>query len=185
MEHVLPGGGQGGQRPAVKAVFQPHDGGTALPVFVKAVFAGQLDGAFVGLRPRIAEENAAHPRRGAQLGGELHLHRAVIEIGNMLQSRGLLLHRPHPALVTVAQGVDPDAAAEVDVGAALHVDGRGPVSAGQRHGEPAVGGHQRGVVLFLYLVERHNPSPPLTGTWCRCLRRSAFRSKWNGGSGRR
>ena len=47
---ILAGGGQRGQRAAVKAVLQRHDGEAVRALLFGRVFAGHLDGALVGLR---------------------------------------------------------------------------------------------------------------------------------------
>ena len=42
VEHLLAGGGQGGDGPAVEGVVQGENGAAALAVLVKAVLPGQL-----------------------------------------------------------------------------------------------------------------------------------------------
>ncbi len=66
VEHVLAGGGKGGEGAAVKGVAQGQDGAAAGAVLVVAVFAGQLEKPLVGLRARVAEEGRRHARPGAE-----------------------------------------------------------------------------------------------------------------------
>src|SRR5699024_7646216 len=85
VEAVLPGGGQGGQGAPVEAVDQGDDGAAALAVVVKAVFAGGLDGALVGLGPRVGEEYLAHAGAAAQGLGQLGAGGGVVEVGGVVQ----------------------------------------------------------------------------------------------------
>ena len=55
---LLPRRGQGGYCAPVKGVAQRDNPIPARAVTVKAVFAGDLDGALVGLRPRVAKKGA-------------------------------------------------------------------------------------------------------------------------------
>ena len=119
VEGVLAGGGQGGQGPAVEAVHQGDDLVPALAVVVKAVFPGCLDGALVGLGPRIAEEHLAHAGAAAQPLGQLGAGSGVVEVGGVLELVGLLGNRLGPVQVAVAQAVHPDAAGEVQIILAL------------------------------------------------------------------
>lgn len=163
MEAVLAGGGKGGQGPAVKGIAQAQDPEPPLSVFVEAVFPGQLDGAFVGLRARIAEENPPHAGRPAQLVGKGRLDGAVVQIGDVLEPGSLLRHRRHPSGIAVAQGIDPDAAAEIDIFLPVHIHGDSAAPAFQGHGKAPVGGHQRAVMQRLYLLVSHAGSFFLRG----------------------
>ena len=96
----------------------------------------------------------------------------------MLQLRRLRGHRRRPPRIAVAQGVDADAAAEIDVFLSLHIHRRGALAAFQRHGEPSIGGHQRPVVERLNIFQGHVSQILSAGfvrrlikTWCRCPRR--------------
>ena len=71
MEPVLAGGGQSGQGAAMEAVLQGDDLVPAGAVTVKAVFARSLDGALVGLGPRVAKEHLVHAGAAAQALGQL------------------------------------------------------------------------------------------------------------------
>ena len=115
VEAVLPGGGQGGQGAPVEAVDQGDDGAAALAVVVKAVFTGGLDGALVGLGPRVGKEYLAHAGAAAQGLGQLGAGSSVVEVGGVLQLVGLAGDGLGPLQIAVAQAVDPDAAGEVQI----------------------------------------------------------------------
>ncbi len=70
VEHVLPGGGQRGHRPAVEGVFQGQNGAPALAVLVKGVLPGQLDEPLVALRAGVAEKHVGHARALAEHLGQ-------------------------------------------------------------------------------------------------------------------
>ena len=105
VEAVLPGGGQGGQGAPVEAVDQGDDGAAALAVVVKAVFAGGLDGALVGLGPRVGKEHLAHAGAAAQGLGQLGAGGGVVEVGGVLQLVGLAGDGLGPLQVAVAQAL--------------------------------------------------------------------------------
>ena len=73
----------------------------------------------------------------------------------MLQLSRLSGHRCRPAGIAVAQGVDADAAAKINILFAVHVYSGGSMAAFQRHGEPSVGGHQSPVMNGLNFFQGH------------------------------
>ena len=60
VEHILAGGGQGGQRAAVERVYQRDDLVAGSTISISRIFAGGLDGALVGLGTGVAKENGIH-----------------------------------------------------------------------------------------------------------------------------
>jgi hypothetical protein len=81
----------------------------AVHAFLVAVQARELDGRFVGLAARIAEEHIVHTCQPAQQIGELLLLRDPVQIGCMDQARRLLRDGAHEAWVAVSQPIDGDA----------------------------------------------------------------------------
>ena len=151
----LTGGGDGGHGPAVEGVVQGDDGAAALAVFVKAVLPGQLDHGFVGLCAGVAKEHLVHARAGAEFFRQLGAGLGVVEVGDVTQILNLLGDGADPSRVAVAQGIDPDAAGEVDVlfpGQA--VQGRA-LAMVDVHGEAGVGVHYVGVVHCFQFFKSH------------------------------
>ena len=139
VEHLLTGGGQGGDGAAMEAVDQGDDRGAVLAVVVHAVLAGGLDGALVGLGAGVAEEHLAHAGALAQLLGQLAAGGGVVQVGGVLQFVGLLGHGFRPGQVTVAQAVDADAAGEVQILLALGTLGIQTMALCQHHGVAVIG----------------------------------------------
>ena len=91
MEFILPGGGERGQRPAVKTVLQGHEMRPVL-AFVVVVFFSHFDGAFDGLRAAVLKKNTVISRALTKYLGQLRLGLHVIVIGNMDQVIHLRVH---------------------------------------------------------------------------------------------
>ena len=157
VEYLLPGGGQGGQGAAVEAAFQGQDGGVLRPQMLGPVFAGHLDGAFVGLRAGVAEEHLLHPGALTEHGGQFGAGLCVVKVRGVLQSGGLFADCFLPHLVAGAENVYPDAAAQVDVFLAVLIGQHRPVPASQYHREPGIGGGYIGLVQLFNVV--HNCLP--------------------------
>ena len=139
VEHLLTGGGQGGDGAAVEAVHQRDDGIAALAVVVEAVLAGRLDGALVGLGAGVAEEDLAHAGALAQLFGQLAARGGVVEVRRMLELVGLFGHGLGPVHITVAKAVDADAAGEIQILLALRALGVQAVALFQHDGIAVIG----------------------------------------------
>ena len=139
MEHLLTGGGQGGDGAAVEAVHQRDDRGAVLVVVVHAVLTGSLDGALVGLGTGVAKEHLAHAGALAQLFGQLAAGGRVVEVGGVLQLMGLLGNGFGPVQITVAQTVDTDAAGKIQILLAFGPDGTQAVAFFQHDGVAVIG----------------------------------------------
>ena len=139
VEHLLTGGGQGGDGAAVEAVHQRDDRGAVLAVVVHAVLTGGLDCTLVGLGTGVAEENLAHSGALAQLFGQLAAGGRVVEVGGVLQLMGLLGNGFGPVQITVAQTVDTDAAGKIQILLAFGPDGTQAVAFFQHDGVAVIG----------------------------------------------
>ena len=132
-------GGQRRERAAVEAVLQCDDREVIRALLLSGVLAGGLDGALVGLRAGIAEEDLLHAglfteqlrQPGAGLG--------IVEIGHMLELAQLSGHGRLPLVVGNAEGSDADAAAHVDVFPAALIINKGPLAAHQFDREARIG----------------------------------------------
>ena len=82
--------GKGGKGSAVEAVFKGDNGAVSGTLFVLRIFACDLDGSFVGLRTRIAEEYLFHPCFFAQKLRKTSAGLCVIEIGGVLELAELI-----------------------------------------------------------------------------------------------
>jgi len=112
---LLPGRGQGRDRAAVEAVHKRDDRIAVLPVVRLAVLPRGLDGALVGLRAGVREEDLFHAGLLAEQLRELGARGREVEVGGVLELVQLGLDGRLPGLVLHAEDVDRDAAAEVDV----------------------------------------------------------------------
>lgn len=94
---------------------QRDDSASVRAVFIEGIFARRFDRALVRLGARIGEEHARQPRARAKPLGQLGLRRGIIVVGGVCERAELLFDRRRPDRVAVAERVDRDAAAEVDV----------------------------------------------------------------------
>ena len=123
VKNLLSCRGERGDGSAVEGVLEGDDLVVIGSVFVKAVFARDFNGAFVRLGAAVAEAYLGKSRQAAQLFGEVARLRAVEVVGHVLNGVCLRAHRLCPALVAVAEGVDADARADVEVALAVLVVG--------------------------------------------------------------
>ena len=141
LERLAVGGLRGErQRPhgaAVERTLHRHQPGPAGA-------AGQLQGSLVGLGAGVGEE---HPPVGVDKAQQplrqLHLLRAGEEVRDVPEGAQLRGHRLDQGRVGVAEGVDGDAAEEVDVLPTVLVPDVGTLAAHQRQPRRAEGVHQR------------------------------------------
>ena len=80
VEHVLTGRGERCDRAAVEAVFERDDGVVFRALVLSRVFARGLDGAFVGLRAGVGEEDLFHAGLFAQQLRQLRVGRGEVEV---------------------------------------------------------------------------------------------------------
>ena len=80
VEHVLTGRGERRDRAAVEAVFERDDGVVFRALVLSRVFARSLDGAFVGLRAGVGEEDLFHAGLFAQQLRQLRVGRGEVEV---------------------------------------------------------------------------------------------------------
>ena len=73
----------------------------------------------------------------------------------MRKGSGLFLNRRDPVWVRISERVDPDSAAEIDIGFALGVGEGRPPAAFNGNVKPAVGLHQRGVLIPNNIAKTH------------------------------
>ena len=156
VEHLLAGGGQGGQGAAVEAVHQADDLIAALAVGVAAVLAGRLHGAFVGLGTGVGKEHLV--KAGALAQGLAGV--GVVQVGGMLQLARLLAHGGHPVRVAVAQAVHADAAGEIQIFLAVKIGDMQPAALLQGDLVAAIGVGHMGIVPFNDLLIGHGVSLP-------------------------
>jgi len=109
---LLPGGGDGGQRPAMKRV----QGGQNLetPLIVPEL-AGQFEQALVGLDATIAKEAFARANQADQRLRQPALRFVVVEVRAVDNFARLLGQRLRDGRMRMAQRVDGDAAAQIEI----------------------------------------------------------------------
>ena len=112
---VLPGCGQRCEGPPVKAVLQRHDRIVLRSLLLCGILAGRLDGSFVCLGTRVAEEDLLHPAPLAQHFGKHCAGLGIVQVRHVLQLSQLLCHGGDPGIIRDAEGRHADAAAHVDV----------------------------------------------------------------------
>ena len=143
VEVVLARGGQGGQGPAVEGVYQGDDGIAVRALLCGGILSRHLDGALVGLRAGVGEEDLLHAGSFAQELGELGTGLGVVEVGDVLELHGLVADGLGPGLIAEAEAGNADAGAQVDVLFAVSGGQDAAVALDKLHGEPAIGtGHE-------------------------------------------
>ena len=105
MENILAGGGQGGKGAAMERVDQRQNFVAVGTIGGHTVFAGALDGAFVGFGTRVAEKHLVKPGAGAQPLGQLAAGGGVIQVGRMLQTGGLHGNGLYPGFAVCIIGI--------------------------------------------------------------------------------
>ena len=156
MEHVLAGGGKGGEGAAVEGVAQGQDGAAAGAVLVVAVFAGQLEHSpSLASAPGVAEEGRRHARlgrtgRSASRGVGL----GVEQVGDVAQGEGLVVDGAGPTSRSRSPPSTPRCreVKSMYVLPARSAEG-GPLSVVHVHVEAAVGLEGVGVVQRLEFVK--------------------------------
>ena len=103
------------QRAPVKAVVERDDAGARRFTLGVEVPARQLQKRFVRLRAGVAEERAVHLGAPAKLVGEQDVRRVVEVVRRVDDLRGLIADGFDVRRMRVADGVDRDAGAEVEV----------------------------------------------------------------------
>ena len=133
----LAGDGDGPDGTAVEGVIEGEDLG---PVG-SGVGAEDLDGAFHGLGAGVGEEDAVEAGDLAQALGQFAGVLVIVEIRGVEEQGGLLLNHLGDARVGVAEGVDADAAEQVEILAVIETVEVAALAASQRQRVTGVGGH--------------------------------------------
>ena len=84
MEHCLAGGSQGGDGAPMERIVERDDFVPALAIRIKAVFAGGLDGAFIGFGAGIAEKDALHAGFFTELLRQNNAGLRIVQVGSMV-----------------------------------------------------------------------------------------------------
>ena len=135
---VLAGGGDAGERPAVKGI---RRGQNFKPAFVVAEFPRELEQAFVRLRAAVAEKNFARADAFDDFGGEPALRLGEIQIGNVDEFFGLLDERLGDGRMRVAEAAHGDAAAEIEIAFAGDIKNIAARAVAQDEFKASVAGH--------------------------------------------
>ena len=141
MEHILPGGGQGGDGAAMEGVPQGDDGASAAAVLVVGILPAELDHALVGLAAAVGKEGTLHAGAAGKLMSQLNIGGGVEEIGGMGQLGGLSGNGLQPFLVAVAKAVYADAGGKIDIFLSLRGVEAGALAVVNGHGKTAIGLH--------------------------------------------
>ena len=112
---------QGGNGPAVEAVLQGDDGITAVAIFVVRIFAGRLDGTFVGFGTGVGEEDFLHACLLAEFFSQDGLRFRKEDVGNMAQFMELRFDGFDPHIIADTEDVDGNAGTEVDIFLAIDI----------------------------------------------------------------
>ena len=161
----LAGRSQGGERPAVKGVVHADDDVATAP----SPAPGQLERAFVRLRPRVGEEDLASglPRpavdQPVDRAGHLGRERVAVEVGHVAQRPRLLGHGLGDHGVGVAERDDREPRDEVEVLGAVGVEEHRALAAHERHRRIGVGAHE------------HLALAPFAGAVARAIARAVAR----------
>ena len=121
MEHLLPGGGKGGDGATVEAVYQRDNGGAVLGVAVHAVLPCRLDGTLVCLSAGIGKEHPVGTTVFYQYLCQPRLILNIKYIRTMGQFFHLVLQFLHQPGITVTQTVNRNAGKKVLIFSALGV----------------------------------------------------------------
>ena len=148
VENILAGGGQGGKGAAMERVDQRQNFVAVGTIGGHTVFAGALDGTFVGFGTRVAEKHLVKPGAGAQPLGQLAAGGGVIQVGRMLQTGGLHGNGLYPGRVAVAQRVYANAGGKVQIGFAVCIIGIHALAVLQHQRAAGIGVHDVFLVTF-------------------------------------
>ena len=135
---VLAGGGDAGQRAAVKGIRRRQN---FKPAFVVAEFPRQLEQTFVGLRAAVGEKTFARADAFDDFRGQPALRLGEIQIGDVDQFSRLLDERLGDGRMRVAEAAHGDAAAEVEIAFARDIKNIAARAVAQREVKPPVAGH--------------------------------------------
>ena len=141
VEHLLPGGGQRGERAAVERVDERDDLAAAFAVFVGAVLARAFDRALIGLGAGIAEKHPVQPGALAQPPRQPPAGGGIVQVGGVLHKARLLGDGLEPGRVGEAERIDADAGGEIEIGPAVCVAGDKALAAFDDNGAAGVGVH--------------------------------------------
>ena len=141
----LAAGGDRGDRPAMEGALEGDDADALGLASGVEMAARGLDRALDRLGARIGEEDPVGEGRRAQALGETRLSRNLVEVRGVPQPAGLRGQRRDQVRMGVAERVDGDAAAEIEIGLAggviepgalAAVGGKGGASIGVEQGRP-------------------------------------------------
>ena len=152
MEMILSGSRQGGQGTAMEAVYQRHDGITVRPLLLGGILSCHLDGAFVGFRAGVGEEDLLHAGLLAQQLCQFRAGLGIVQVGGVLHLAQLFGDSRHPGLVTEAESGDADAAAHIHIRLAVYIHHPAALTGDDLHREPLVGARN---VSLVYIHNIH------------------------------
>ena len=146
VEHLLPGGGQGGKGAPVEGVDQRNDLAAVCAVGIHAVFARRLDGTLVGFGARIAEKHRVQPGARAKRLRQGTARLGVVQVGGVLQRCRLFADGGDPRGVAVPQRIYADAGGKIQIAPPLGVGGVHSLPRHQRQRAAVVGVQDVGIV---------------------------------------
>jgi hypothetical protein len=136
------------------------DGAETLGVAVdELIAAGGLDCPLDRLGARIGEEHLVGEGRRHQPFGEAALAGNLVEVGEVPYLGGLLAECGHEMRVAVAQRVDGDACAEIEVALAIVGDQPAALAPFERQGRPRKGIEKRRTAHYMRLRNRIRALP--------------------------
>ena len=135
---VLAGGGDAGERPAMKGIRRREN---FKPALVVAEFPGQLEQTFIRLRAAVGEKAFARADALDDFSREPALRLGEIQIRDVNQFFRLLHQRLRDGRVRVAEAANGDAAAEVEVAFAGDIENVAASAVAQREIKASVAGH--------------------------------------------
>ena len=148
VENVLPRCGKGGNGTTVEGVFEGDDVVRPFSLVLHAPLTRRLDGAFVGFRAAVAEENFFHPRLFNKRFRKVCRGSGIVKVGRVLHLGKLLRYRRRENAIRVAEGVDRDARAHIDIFFAVRAESHGALAAYDLQREAPVGARQIKLVLL-------------------------------------
>ncbi len=132
------------QRAAVEGALEGDDA-VALGMALRGmVFPRHLDGGLVGLGPRIGEEDALREGRLAEAPRQLLALRHRVEVGGVPDLPGLGRQRLDQMRMGVAERIDRDARAEIEIAGAVGGDRPGALAPLEGDGRACIGRQQDG-----------------------------------------